>query len=53
MSSSGEVQFYKTEAPDKVTFKIQLESIGAFSISPGPYPKAAVFVKEAKVSIIL
>lgn len=45
---SNEVQFYKCEALPKVAFRIHAENIGAFSISPGPYPKAAIFVREAK-----
>lgn len=31
-----------------MAFKIQEDNLSAFAISPGPYPKAAVFIKEAK-----
>lgn len=47
--TSSEVQFYKSEAIEKVAFRIQTENIGNFAVSPGSYPKAAVFIKEAKV----
>lgn len=50
--SANEVQFFKAEVLEKPAFKIQLDNIGAFSISPGSYPKAAVFIKEAKVLFV-
>lgn len=50
MTANG-VQFFKAEILERAAFKIQLDNIGAFSISPGPYPKAAVFIKEAKVPL--
>jgi uncharacterized protein with WD repeat len=48
---SNEVQFFKSEVLDKPSFRIQADNIGAFSVSPGSYPKAAVFIKEAKVLV--
>lgn len=48
---SSEVQFFKSESLDRVAFRIQADNIGTFSISPGPYPKVAIFIKEAKVKI--
>lgn len=45
---SNEVQFYKAEGLGKIAFRIQADNLGSFLISPGAYPKVAIFVKEAK-----
>jgi translation initiation factor 2A len=45
---SNEVLFYKAEVLDRVAFRIAADNIGAFALSSGAYPKAAVFIKEAK-----
>lgn len=49
---STEVQFFRAENLDRVAFRIHADNLGTFSISPGAYPKVAVFSKEAKVRSI-
>ena len=51
--SGSELCFYRAAALDKAVFRLQTDNIGSFAISPGSYPKVAVFIKEAKVRRIL
>lgn len=51
---SGEVQFFRShsnsssEEETKAAFRIKLDNLGGFAISPDRYPKVAVFQRESK-----
>jgi len=47
LQGKDEVRFYRADDAGKPAFLIKSENLGAFSLSPGAYPKAAVFIKEA------
>lgn len=44
-----EIHFHRMEQLERVAFRIKSENIGSFAVSPGSYPKCALFIKESKV----
>lgn len=57
VSGGSEIQFYRTndleahgdlKSMPNPAFRLLTDNIGTFAISPGPYPKVAVFIKENK-----
>lgn len=43
----NEVRFHRADDANRVAFQLRAEHLGGFALSPGAYPKAAIFLREA------
>lgn len=43
----NEVRFHRADDASRAAFQLRAEHLGGFALSPGAYPKAAIFLKEA------